>query len=194
MGAFPPDRAAADALILEGALAARKGRGVKVINKTYEEAYGVPTAQANALGIWTTRLANSRIADFVVLDDAEIEEETHWIVREVDEIVAPVVERDDLYTSIAEAFDDGILDVPFSASRYAHGDVLPMRDRTGAIRYHHVGRLALSDAVLQRNVALLTHATSSPSFNVFDKLMRDIMHFVNRPARASVADVDDVEI
>lgn len=189
MGAFPADRAAAEALILEGAIAARKGRAIKVINKTYEEAYGVPTAQANALGIWTTRLANSRIADLVVLDEGEVAEETHWIVREVDEIVAPVLAGGDLYDGIAQAFDAGILDVPFSASRYARGDVLPMRDRTGAIRYHHVGQLALSRDVLQRNAALLSYATSSPSFNVFDKLMRDIMHFVRQPNPGPITDL-----
>jgi methylaspartate mutase epsilon subunit len=189
MGAFPADRAAAEALILEGALAARKGRGIKVINKPFEEAFGVPTAQANALGIWTTRLANSRIADFVVLDQGEIDEETSWIVREVDEIVAPLVDRADLYAAIADAFEDGSLDVPFSASRYARGDVLPMRDRTGAIRYHHAGQLALSRDVLQRNADLLDHATSSPSFNMFDKLMKDIMHFANQQVPDSTTDV-----
>jgi len=41
--------------------------------------------------------------------------------------------------------------------------------------------------VLQRNAALLDHATSSPSFNVFDKLMRDILHFVNQPTPGPIA-------
>jgi methylaspartate mutase epsilon subunit len=179
MGAFPAARHDAEALILKGAIVAKKGHATKVINKTYEEALGVPTPQANALGIWTTRIVNSTISDFVKVDNAEVEEEVHWILREVDEIVAPILDKPDLYRAIEEGFAEGVLDIPFSASRYAQSGVLPMRDRSGAIRYHNPGGLRLSEATRSRNSQLLNHATRSPSFSLFNKLTRDIMYFSN---------------
>lgn len=179
MGAFPVARQDADALILRGSVVAKKGRATKVINKTYEEALGVPTPRANALGIWTTRMVNSPISDFVPIDNAEVEEEVHWILREVDEIVAPILDKADLYRAIEDGFSQGLLDIPFSASRYAQSGVLPMRDRSGAIRYYNPGQLSFSEVTRRRNAQMLQYATESPSFSLFKKLTRDIMYFSN---------------
>jgi methylaspartate mutase epsilon subunit len=190
MGAFPATRHDAEALILKGAVVAKKGQATKVINKTYEEALGVPTPQANALGIWTTRIVNSAISDFVKVDSAEVDEEVHWILREVEEIVAPILDQADLYQAIEEGFEAGILDIPFSASRYAQSGVLPMRDRSGAIRYHNPGRLCLSEATRRRNTQLLQYTTGAPSFSLFKKLTRDIMYFSNM----SLQDVVEVGV
>ncbi len=186
MGAFPATRHDAEALILKGAVVAKKGQATKVITKTYEEALGVPTPQANALGIWTTRMVNSSISDFVKVDKAEVDEEVHWILREVDEIVAPLLDKADLYRAIDEGFAEGILDIPFSASRYAQSRVLPMRDRSGAIRYNDPGRLCLSHATRRRNAQLLEDTSASPSFSVFKKLTRDIMYFSNMPPQDTI--------
>ncbi len=186
MGAFPATRHDAEALILKGAVVAKKGQATKVITKTYEEALGVPTPQANALGIWTTRMVNSSISDFVKVDKAEVDEEVHWILREVDEIVAPLLDKADLYRAIDEGFAEGILDIPFSASRYAQSRVLPMRDGSGAIRYNDPGRLCLSHATRRRNARLLEDASASPSFSVFKKLTRDIMYFSNMPPQDTI--------
>lgn len=179
MGAFPVARHDAEALILRGSLAARMGRATKIINKTHEEALGIPTPGANAQGIWTTRVANSLISDFVRLDDEEVAEEEHWIIREVEEIVAPILDKADLYRAIEDGFAEGLLDIPFSASRYAQSGVLPMRDRSGAIRYHSAGKLSLGEATRQRNARLLRDVSDSPAFSLFKKLTRDIMYFAD---------------
>ncbi|WP_371496272.1 methylaspartate mutase [Kitasatospora sp. NBC_00374] len=142
MGVFPHSERAADELILYGGLVARLGRATKVINKTNQEAHGIPDAAANAHGIRTTSLALSGLLDFVRLDEERIAEEEHWIRREVEELVEPVLQdgADDLAGAVARAFAAGRLDIPFSASRHARSEVIPGRDPSGAVRYlHHAG-------------------------------------------------------
>jgi methylaspartate mutase epsilon subunit len=183
MGAFPERRPDADALILLGAIAARKGRAVKIITKTYEEAFGVPTVAANVQGIWTCRMASSPIIDVVEVSEEQIEEEIQAIEQEVDEIVAPLLDKASLAEAIVAAFISGSLDIAFSASRYAHSEVLPMRDPTGAIRYFDAGGLPLSEASKRRNREKLEGITQQPEFSLFEKAHRDIFYFAKAQER-----------
>jgi methylaspartate mutase epsilon subunit len=180
MGPFSPSRRTADATIFYGALTAWKGGATKLINKTYEEALGIPTVEANATGIWTARSATSSIFDFIPIPEHEVEEEMEAILTEVDEIVAPVLDAADPIPAIAQAFAEGRLDIPFSASRHARSEVIPMRDASGAIRFYRSGALGFSDKTKRRNAALLSTVTGSEQFNVFHKLRGDIMLFCDR--------------
>lgn len=183
MGAFPERRPDADALILLGAIAAHKGRAAKIVTKTYEEAFGVPTAAANVQGIWTCRLASSPIIDVVEVSEEQIEEEVHSIEQEVDEIVAPLLDKPSLAEAIVAAFVDGSLDIAFSASRYARSAVLPMRDPTGAIRYFDPGGLPLSEVSRKRNRDKLAGITQQAEFSIFDKAHTDIFYFAKAQKR-----------
>ncbi len=115
-----------------------------MINKTNQEARGIPDAQANVAGIRTAALACTDLLDFVRVDEATVEEETYWLQREVAELVEPVLAAPDLAAAIVDAFADGRLDIPFSASVHARSEVIPKRDATGAIRYLNPGRLPFS--------------------------------------------------
>ncbi|HEY5833869.1 methylaspartate mutase [Streptomyces sp.] len=160
MGAFPRQPAAADALILYGALVGRMGGAAKIVTKTNQEAHGIPDSRANVDGLRTAALAGSEFLDFLRLDEPAVEEEVHWIVREVRELVDPVLAAAGpapggtaLAGAVADAFRRGTLDIPFSASRHAKSDVLPGRDGHGAIRYRDAGALPFSAEVLRRNAA-----------------------------------------
>ncbi len=183
MGAFPASRADADALILLGAIAARKGRANKLVSKTYEEAFGVPSARANVEGIWTCRMASSSIIDVVEISEDRIEQEVECIEQEVDEIVAPVLDKPDLERAIVQAFADGSLDIAFSASRYARSAVLPMRDASGAIRYFDAGGLALSAQSKKRNLRQLETLLHQDDFDYFAKANKDIFYFAKNRER-----------
>ncbi|MEU0393669.1 methylaspartate mutase [Streptomyces sp. NPDC006208] len=151
MGVFPKERGNAEDLILYGALAARLGGASKLLTKTYQEAYGIPDAAANAAGIRLAQRANSPLLGFVAPDEEAAAEELDGILTEVAEIVEPVLERPDTRTAVVDAFADGRLDIPFSASRHARSEVIPRRDATGAIRYLSAGRLPLSARSLRRH-------------------------------------------
>jgi methylaspartate mutase epsilon subunit len=158
MGVFPADPDQARRLIGFGVVAAVAGGATKLINKTYEEARGLPSPSANA---WSIRYCQE-LARFcanrpemlaAVRQAAEVAEERDRIRQEVNEILEAVYElgTNDLAASVVRAFAAGLLDIPFPASRFAHGRVMPGRDVRGAIRYRSHGRLPFSTATVERH-------------------------------------------
>ncbi len=179
MGVFPRDRAAADALVFHGALTGRLGGATKVITKTRDEAWGIPSAEANALGLITSAVATSPLLDFIRLDEARIAEETAWILTEVAELVEPLLAARDRVAAVCAAFASGALDVPFSASRNARAAVLPARDPGGAIRYLSPGGLPFSASTLRRNRELLADRAGRGDVTDVTGVVADINHFAD---------------
>lgn len=174
MGPFPMQRQDSDALILRGAMVAKAAGAVKTINKTYQESLGVPTLDANVSGILLSKAANSWILDLIDVGAEQVEEELDWLLEEVDAILAPVLDGADLLTSVCKAFSSGRLDVPFSASRYAKAQVMPMRASDGAIRIFDFGKLNVPDHLRRRHDLQLGQVLDS---DVFQRLESDIMWF-----------------
>lgn len=186
MGAFPTERVHADALIAYSALTGRLGGAVKIINKTHQESLGVPTAEANVLGILLTRMATSWIWDLLPIDLGRVEEEREWIEREVRELVEPLLEEPSLLDATVKAIACGRFDVPFSANRHARSDIIPVRDSAGAIRFARFGNLPFSDPVRQRNIALAGVPGSIADMSaLFRKVRRDVLYFAEPPSAAA---------
>ncbi|SCL59499.1 methylaspartate mutase [Micromonospora peucetia] len=182
MGVFPKSRARAEQLIFAGALTARLGGAAKVVTKTIQEGYGIPDASANIHGMRLARVANAPFIHSIRLDESALDEEQYWIEREVDEIVGPLLEAIDLPLAISSAFEDGSLDVPFSASRHARSSVMPCRDRAGAVRYLDAGGLPFSEDVRRRNRSLLEDRwLTADDHERMQLLMADINYFLEPP-------------
>ncbi|MDO0914714.1 methylaspartate mutase [Streptomyces sp. DT2A-34] len=179
MGVFPRQRGNAEDLILYGALVARLGGASKLITKTYQEAYGIPDTGANVAGLRLADRANSPLLGFLTVDEASIADEREWILAEVADLVEPLIERADLIEAVAEAFDRGRLDIPFSASRHARSDIIPRRDAEGAIRYLSAGSLPFSAANRRRNEELLQAVPDAEAGlgNLMAGLTGDINYF-----------------
>ncbi|MBB4688770.1 methylaspartate mutase [Amycolatopsis jiangsuensis] len=178
MGVFPAQRAHADQLIFYGALTARLGGAAKLVTKTHQEALGIPDAPANVDGLRLAAVANSPLLDFVTVDEEAVDEELAWLLAEVDALAGPVLGAGDPARAVVAAFADGTLDVPFSASKHARGDVLPCRDASGAIRYAAVGGLPLPPATVRRNRQRLRLPDGEPDMaTLVDRISRDIAHF-----------------
>ncbi|MGC5363260.1 methylaspartate mutase [Streptomyces sp. DT24] len=177
MGVFPATPEFAGLLILHGGLTARLGGATKVINKTVQEAYGIPDAGANANGLRIAALGASQLLDFVRVDEDRVAEEQHWIEREVAEIIEPVLATGALFDSIDAAFRAGRLDIPFSASVHARSQVIPRRDRTGAVRYGDSGGLPFSGAVLRRQADLLREPEGTRPRTRIEAATADIHYF-----------------
>lgn len=177
MGVFPRRRRHAEQVIFLGALVARLGRASKVVTKTYREAFGLPDGESNVASLRLSDLANSPLLNFVSVDEAEVAEEQAWIEREVAGLVEPLLEKPDLRRAVVEAFDAGRMDIPFSASRHARGEVIPCRDRQGAIRMASWGGLPLSAACGARNRRLAHQGAGGPPEDVFTRLEADVFYF-----------------
>ena len=174
MGVFPQDRQKAESIIFLGGLTARLGGATKVINKTYQEAIGVPNAQANAAGIKQTRATAAGYFAGLQPDEAQVQEEMYWLERETRELVDDLIGQDGLGARILDRFSRGLLDIPFPANPEAKGEVIPVRDERGAVRFAKFGKLPFSSKVKKRNMDLV-NAGGSESLH---KRVRDgIMYF-----------------
>jgi methylaspartate mutase epsilon subunit len=147
MGGFPQDEAKAFGVISWGAAAAALSGATKVIVKTPHEAMGVPTKEANALGLKATRQVVSMLSDQKLLNIAEVEAEVRVIEEEVKAIMDATLEigQGDLAQGAVRAFAAGLIDVPFAPSKFNAGKLLPARDMTGAVRILDCGRLPFSE-------------------------------------------------
>jgi len=148
MGGFPPDEARASGVIGLGGMTAAVAKPDKVITKSPQEFEGVPTKEANAAGLRTTRqLINMVIEQDVQL--AGVDRELNLIQKASRELIEAVLSlgNGDVARGALAAFESGALDVPFSPSDSAKGDVLPARDDDGRVRIFEFADLALSDDV-----------------------------------------------
>ncbi|UPV74426.1 methylaspartate mutase subunit E [Halorussus limi] len=144
MGGFPPDEARANGVIALGAATAAIAEPDKVITKSPQEFGGVPTKEANAAGLRTTRqLIDMMREQEITLDGVERERE--FIEKSTRSLMDTVLELgdEDVARGVVEAFDTGKLDVPFAPSDSAESAVLPARDDDGRVRILQFGDLAL---------------------------------------------------
>jgi len=73
----------------------------------------------------------------------EIIFEKEQIKKETAQIIAKIFSNcdGDLRKAIIEAFEYGVIDVPFAPSKYNLGKMMPARDSEGMIRYLDIGNL-----------------------------------------------------
>ena len=142
MGGFPSDEAKAFGVISWGSAAAALSKATKVIVKTPHEAVGIPTMEANAQGLRCTKQVINMLRD-QVLASSELEQEKEIIRRETRCILDKCFElgQGDIAVGAVRAVQAGVLDIPFSPSRFNAGKMLPARDNNGAIRILEMGNL-----------------------------------------------------
>lgn len=145
MGGFPADEAKAFGVISWGSAAAALSKATKVIVKTPHEAVGIPTMEANAEGLRCTKQVINMLRD-QVLASSELETEKEIIRRETRCILDKCFElgEGDIAVGAVRAVQAGVLDIPFSPSRFNAGKMLPARDNNGAIRILEMGNLPFS--------------------------------------------------
>ena len=156
MGGFPPDEARANGVIGLGGATAALGKPDKVITKSPQEFQGVPTREANASGLRTTRqLIDMMLEQDIVI--AGIDEEQELIERTARSLIETVFSHGDgdVAQGTVAAFESGALDVPFAPSDSANAAVLPARDDDGRVRILEWGELAVPDEIVEVHEARL---------------------------------------
>jgi methylaspartate mutase epsilon subunit len=149
MGGFPQDEAKAFGLISWGAATAVLGGATKVIVKTPHEAVGIPTKEANAQGIRTTKEILSLLQGQKLKISMDLMDEIKIIRAETTSILDKVFElgEGDLAFGTVRAFEAGVLDIPFAPSKYNAGKVLPARDNNGAVRFLEFGNMPFTKEI-----------------------------------------------
>ncbi|MGL5962947.1 MAG: methylaspartate mutase subunit E [Fusobacteriaceae bacterium] len=157
MGGFPADETKAFGVISNGASAAALAGATKVIVKTPHEAIGIPTKEANAMGIKATKMVLNLLQGQKLPNSVEVIAEMDLIKKETKQILDKVLElgNGDWAVGIVQAFKTGVLDIPFAPSRFNAGKMMPARDNQGAIRYLEFGNLPFSNDIKKLNTGKL---------------------------------------
>ncbi|MFC7142502.1 methylaspartate mutase subunit E [Halosimplex aquaticum] len=174
MGGFPPDEARASGVIGLGGATAALARPDKVITKSPQEFQGVPTREANAAGLRTTRqLIDMMVEQEIVIDG--IGEEQDLIERAARSLIEAVFDRGDgdVARGAVAAFESGALDVPFAPSDSAKAAVLPARDDDGRVRVLEWGDLAVPEEVREVHEARLDERARTEGRNRSFRMVAD---------------------
>jgi len=157
MGGFPENEAKAFGVIATGAAAAALAGATKVIVKTPHEAVGIPTKEANAMGIRTTKMTLNLLRGQKLPMSQELKIEMEVIKAETKCMIDKVyqVGKGDFAIGTIKAFEMGIIDVPFAPSKFNAGKMMPARDNNGAVRYLKFGNLPLSQELKNFNMKKL---------------------------------------
>ncbi len=181
MGGFPQDEAKAFGVIALGSVAAVLGKATKIIVKTPHEAFGVPTMESNAQGLRCTRQVISMLSDqkmdenSLTMERSIIEAETRCILDKCFELG-----RGDLAAGAVNAFEAGVLDIPFAPSKYNRGLMLPARDNEGAVRMLKPGAIPLSSDLIEFHREKIERRARMENRNVSFQMVIDDIYAVGK--------------
>ncbi|HPJ23313.1 MAG TPA: methylaspartate mutase subunit E [Bacillota bacterium] len=149
MGGFPSDEAEAMALISYSSTVAALSKATKLISKSPHESVGIPTKEANGLGVKASKFIVNMLKDQTMAESDALKSEIAQIKKEVNCLLDVVFKAGDgdLAVGTVNAFKQGLLDIPFAPSSYNAGKILPARDNDGMIRILEFGHLGFTDDI-----------------------------------------------
>lgn len=190
MGGFPQDEAEAVGLIAMSSTFAALSGATKMITKTPHESVGVPTKEANGIGIKASKIVVKLLAEQKFPDCEALRNEMAQIEKEVDCLMEATLNLGDgdLAVGTVKAFEQGIIDIPFAPSKFNAGLILPARDNDGCIRILEFGHLGFSDEIKAFHKKKIEERASAENREVsFQLTIDDIYavstgHIVGRPS------------
>lgn len=182
MGGFPQDEAKAFSVISWGAAAAALAKATKVIVKTPHEALGIPTKEANAQGLRTTKQMINMLSDQAFPLTTEIDAEVAIIKAETRCILDKVFElgNGDYAIGTVRAFEAGVLDVPFAPSQYSLNKILPARDNNGAVRLFDVGNLPFTQDIIDFHRSKMDERAKAEGRNPSFQMVIDDIYAISK--------------
>ena len=177
MGGFPENEAMAFGVIGWGSAAAALAGATKVIVKTPHEASGIPTKEANKMGLDATTQILNMVREQRFPQSQTVDMEVDLIKREVRAVLAKVLElgEGDWAVGTVRAFAAGVLDVPFAPAMCNAGKLMPVRDNEGAVRIFEVGRVPLpADVMAYHKDKIAERAKAEKREPVFQMVVDDI--------------------
>jgi len=170
MGAFPYNKEFSDALITASTVIAAMVRADKIITKTRNEAFGIPTKEANARAVAGVQYTLGMLRGIPDIRDEE--EEEHLTIM-VDEIMEAVLNdgADTLWRKVFNAIKKGYIEIPFSPHIINANEVITIRDPHHNIRILERGRLPISDRCFAYEKSKVRLKEGE---RVVDKIIKDI--------------------
>jgi methylaspartate mutase epsilon subunit len=171
MGAFPRNKEFSDSLINTSSFIASLVRADKIIIKTRDEAFGIPTMQCNAQSVANTKYTFQMLKGLPTITD---EEEEANLTEEIHSIMEAVFNdsADTLWRKVFNSIKNGIIDVPFSPHIINHNKVVTIRDEHSNIRVIERGSMPISDKCLAYEKSKVK--LSEDKTAVINKIVEDI--------------------
>lgn len=190
MGGFPADEAEALGLISMSSTVAALSGATKMITKTPHESVGIPTKEANGIGIKASKMVTKLLQDQKFPDCEELRNEMMQIRKEVDCLMECVLKigDGDLAVGTVKAFEQGLIDVPFAPSKFNAGLILPARDNDGCIRILEFGKLGFTEEIKEFHRKKISERAQTEGRKVsFQLTIDDIYavsmgHLIGRPS------------
>jgi len=182
MGGFPQDEAEAMALISYSSAVAALSKATKLISKSPHESVGIPTKEANGLGVKASRFIVNMLKDQTMAKSEALKCEVAQIKKEVNCLIDVVLKagEGDLAVGIVVAFRQGLIDVPFAPSTYNAGKILPARDNDGMIRILEFGNLGFTDEIKEFHHSRIEQRAKSENREISFQLTVDDVYSVSK--------------
>ena len=147
----------------------------KIIVKTKQEAFGIPTTEANCAAVRDVRYVLERFPAIDPLTNESIADEVDLLTSEVDYAMDTIfnMSGDVFWESVFQAVRCGYIDVPFAPHKLNANKLLTLRDRHQAIRVKSPGNLPIRPQDLKREQKKLRGASDRNSSFV-EKMIQDI--------------------
>ncbi len=171
MGAFPRDKNLSDSLINTNTVIAAMVRADKIIIKTRDEAFGIPTMQCNAQSVANTKYTLRTLKGLPMIHDEEEEENLELEVRAIMDALFNDP-ADTLWRKVFNTIKNGLIDVPFSPHIINNNAVITIRDDEGNIRIIDKGKLPIPDRCFAYEKSKVNLPESKTE--VINKIIHDI--------------------
>ncbi len=170
MGAFPYNKEYSDALITTATVIAAMVKADKIITKTRNEAFGIPTKEANAQAVASVQYTLNTLKGVPSVSDEQEEEHLTTMVRDIMEAVFND-EADTLWRKVFNSIKKGYIDIPFSPHIINANEVITARDPDGNIRIYERGKLPISDKCFEYEKSRIK---IEKGVSVVEKIIKDI--------------------
>ena len=182
MGGFPQDEAEAMALISYSSTVAALSNATKLISKSPHESVGIPTKEANGLGVKASKFIVNMLKDQTMADSESLTAEIEQIKKEVDCLIDVTLTagQGDLAKGTVNAFKQGLMDIPFAPSKYNAGKILPARDNQGMIRILEFGNLGFSEELKDFHRKKIEERAKSENREISFQLTVDDVYSVSK--------------
>ncbi len=143
MGAFPRDKEHSNSLINTATVISALVGADKIITKTRDEAFGIPTSKSNAQAVSNVKYTLNMLKGLPKIVDLQEEEN---LTNEVNEILEVVFNdsADTLWRKVFNSIKNGYIDIPFSPHIINNNEVITVRDSDNNIRIINRGKLPIS--------------------------------------------------
>ena len=176
MGAFPSEKLNAEALMSVSAQIANTINADKIVTKTYQEAIGVPSLDANVDGIKLVKYVFDHFPQDLKINSEKSEIEESLLTSQTKTILSEIFnsKTSSLWESVYNAVKSGIIDVPFSPHIDNNNKLITVRDNYNAIRIYKPGNIPINnkDLILEKK---MIYRKSNKSFSfLHEKMLNDI--------------------